>query len=629
MTDRKIKILIVDDIPSNVRLLEAIIGNHDYEIISAYSAYEALEMAKKHKPAIILLDIMMPQMNGFEICKEIKSDLQTSDCSIIFVTAKNSTDDKVKALELGAVDYITKPFEGAEVLARINAHTSHYRTRNLLSESEKNYSLLLENIKEGIMLWTPDSGIIFANSSLARMLKITRDEILLKKLEDIFHEKDIKNVKSIFSGMIINKTQTKSEDREFNFRMLDSDNNVIHVACLPVFISYSDTPSVLVTIRDITERMNLEKELRHVQKMEALGTLTSGIAHDFNNILSLINGYSELAVRELNPGTEIYEKIKIINEAGKSAASLTKGLLAFGRKKAMVFEPVNLMPEIKSTVKFIEKGLPADVLIIFKAETESARTLADAAMIQQAIVNLCLNARDAMPDGGLITVTVSKRVLEKVPPYATSDAVPGRYICISVKDQGLGIPENIISNIFDPFFTTKVDRGSGLGLAMVERITRNHKGWIQLSTEENSGTEFSLMIPEISSDETEPDTVSYKHNTHRELNKIIVADDDESFLSMVRYILEKESYEVISAYSAIEALKIIESNSKIFNLAILDHSMPKMTGSECANIIREKYPHIKILIISGAENIPDAGDSVLRKPFTIPAFLKELDNFAE
>jgi CheY-like chemotaxis protein len=352
--------------------------------------------------------------------------------------------------------------------------------------------------------------------------------------------------------------------------------------------------------------------------MEALGGLTAGIAHDFNNILSLINGYSELAMHDVPPDSPVSEKLKIIHNAGKNAVSLTKGLLSFGRKKNFLLEPVDIKSELQNLNNFIRKGLPENINLEISSDFEPGKYVrGDSGMLQQVFINLCLNARDAMPDGGTIKVCPAFVEISEIPPSAPPDTGKGEYISVMFKDNGAGIPEKLIPKIFDPFFSTKEKRGTGLGLAMVEKIIRNHHGWIDVTSAPGQGSTFTIFLPVIKKhnpprEAREP----FQHNRKESRNAVIVVDDDEIQLSMLKFYLKKAKYDVTTALSSEEAIKIIEKAPDKFHTAIIDHVMPGMTGSQSCTLIRERWPHIKTILVSGAGNVPLTGDFFLRKPFT-------------
>ncbi len=622
------KILIVDDMPANVKLLEAILDKPEYEIIEAFSGEDAVDIAREEHPTLILLDIMMPGMDGFEVCKVLSEDPATSDIGIICISARNSIEDKVKGLELGAVDFITKPFHKSEVIARVETHIDLQKTTNLLKESEKKYAALVENVHDGIVLWTPEKGISFCNKAFSKIIGADRESIIGKQLADIFTVKDEIRASSLLNKIIEEKLQ--SETPELNLQMkTNSEEEEVHTSCICSYIDFMETPAVLITVRDITDKINLERQLNQAQKMEAIGALTSGIAHDFNNILALINGYTELTLFELEADSPIREKLEIIHEAGKSAVSLTKGLLSFGRKKSLNFEHVNLVEVVAKIQGFMTRGLPKNVKLNLSLPENEVQAYADAGMIQQVMVNLCLNARDAMPKGGDINITMTNTSFDKLPPHAPEKATPGDYILITIADTGSGIPDEIIDKIFDPFFTTKqVGKGSGMGLAMVVRIIRNHQGWIEVDSKPENGATFKIFLPKSKDPAQAEQKSQYQHQFHESLNPLLIVEDDEVQSAMLIDTLGKYGYECDANNNGISSLAAVENSPEKYKFLIIDHVMPDMTGADCCRKIRKMFPHIKILLISGAGNVPLAGDAFLRKPFTSLDLFETMDRLS-
>jgi PAS domain S-box-containing protein len=494
--DRDATILIVDDKVANIKLLETILNRYTkYHIFKAESGAEALKVAEQQQPSLILLDIMMPDMDGYETCTQLKNNPETKDIAIIFISARQMLEDKVKALSMGAVDYISKPFYHTEVVARVNLHISLQTTRKSLRDSEKKYIKMLENIQDGIFLWNEQDGIHYFNKAFSKILGLQNNQT--PSLEELIYEEDWMLVNDILKNAVSSGHKATEHD-EYQVRMKRLDNGKILQTCwLPNADTYSGTINAFITVRDMTESIELEKQLIHKQKLEAIGSLTSGIAHDFNNILALINGYAELAMLELNEDSVLKENVQVILDAGKSAISLTKGLLAFSRKQSIGLQRLDLSLEIVRIKELIQRSLPAKIVLHTEVPDHSIWISGDAGMLQQVILNLCLNARDVMlPQGGNIHISMENLTIDSPPNSESTIIMPGDYVLVSIKDTGKGIPLEIQHKIFDPFFTTKKDgEGSGLGLAMVERIVKLHKGWIEVDSEPDKGTLFKLYFP--------------------------------------------------------------------------------------------------------------------------------------
>lgn len=613
-SNQKRLILVVDDIPVNNKLLRSILEKDGYDVLAACSGKEAYEIAQKEKPYLILLDIMMPEMDGFELCQKLKSDPMTKDIAVIFITAKNTIEDKLKGFEIGGVDFITKPFNKVEVVARVNRHFELKKTQLQLEESKMNYSMLVEKIHDGIFIWNQDDGVIFFNSPLAKMIGHNASTTPMT-LEGIILPQDLDRVKKELHDRTVD-LQCNSNEISVRLRKKGSDGGLIYTSCAFCSMTFANKLCVLVTVHDMTEQVNLERQLNQSQKLEALGLLTSGIAHDFNNILALINGYTELAMLEIGQDSPLYEKLKIVLDAGRGAVSLTKGLLAFGRIKSIDLRPVNLGDEIQNACNFLKRGLPKTINFNVILPESNIYTLADNGQLHQVLVNLCLNARDAMEKGGDLTIELSSCSLDSLPTHASLDNKPGDYAVVKVQDTGTGISEEDIEKVFNPFYTTK-KKGSGLGLPMVERIIRCHHGWLEFESKLNVGTTFLIHIPMVDKEQAEGSTAyEYIHTCKESHNKILVVDDDELQVVMLQEFLSKEGYSVDTCVKSPLAKEMVEQNPDDYGLMIVDYAMPELMGSDLCKQLKSKYPNIKMLLMTGAGETTVAGDQLLRKPFT-------------
>lgn len=626
MQDRKPGILIVDDVLPNIKLLSAILSRGNYRIYGASNGPDAIELARKFKPILIILDVMMPGMDGYAVCERLKDSPETKDIAVIFVSAKNTAEDKVKGLEVGAVDYIVKPFQKAEVIARVETHISLQSARRRLNDSEQRHATLIENLKDGIFLWTPSSDVFYANPALLKMTGNASSKGRLPALEDFIHPDELGS----FERRLLDALSAENPKfDEMQVRMVSPHSKEpLHTVCIPSRISVSDSPTLMVTVRDMTERMNFERQLAHIQKMEALSLLTAGIAHDFSNLLSLINGYADLLIQEAGPDSPLQDKLKCVLSAGKSAVSLTKRLLSLGRKRDMDMEQFDLPSEIKRVYGFISKGLPKNISFHLELPDESLFVMADSSMLQQTVMNLCLNARDAMPSGGEMTLSLRKQEIDCLPPCAPKDAAPGPYAFIEVSDTGPGVPDQIKDKIFDPFFTTKPDgKGSGLGLPMVDRVARGHNGWVQFESVPGKGASFRVLLPltkRLQAAKEQP-SKAYKHKRKDRLDSILVLDKDEPHLAMLSYFLEKEGYKVCPSGSERSALRQMEDSGAKFKLAIIDHDSCHADASKLRKLMAERFPHIKTLAIVSSASPAPAGGDILMKPFSIRDLLQAID----
>ena len=613
-------VLIVDDMPSNVKLCGLLLKQEGYKIFGATDGHSALKIAKSNKPTLILLDIMMPVMDGYEVCQSLKSDSETKDIPVIFLTGKSDETEKLKGLNLGAVDYITKPFHQLELLARVRNHIELFVAKRSLFESEQKYSKLIENIHDGVFLWQEKNGIIFANPKLYEMTNHKKNKRGSLELKTIFSPNSLSGITSVLNGAL-SKGYNCCEN---NFTMLKGKSEEFHVTCVPALIEYLGEPTILVTVRDMTERMAFESRLTQSQKLEAIGSLTSGIVHDFNNILAIVNGYAELALLEIEPGTDLRRKVEVILSAGRGAISLTEGLLSFAREGELKTEVVDVYEELEVVKNFVGHSLPASIKLTVNPSSKKLYSNLDIGLFQQVIVNLCINARDALGKEGKIDISTEEVILSHDNHSLPDNITPGAYVRIDIADNGSGIPKEIVDKVFNPFFTTKdKGKGAGLGLAMVTRIVQDHGGWIDLKTTVGKGTTFKLYFPSVKSKKAS-DIKAIKYGVNEDCNPVLVVDDDKVQANMLKYYLETGGYDAQIATTASDALDILENAKEPFKLIIVDYIMPEKNGLELCKEIESLYPDMKILFTSGGGHIPAVGNKQLRKPFSSEVLLSSI-----
>ncbi len=351
---------------------------------------------------------------------------------------------------------------------------------------------------------------------------------------------------------------------------------------------------------DITERLNLEAQLRQSQKMESIGQLAAGVAHDFNNILTIIQGYSGLILENKNISPEVAEPLKQVAVAAERAANLTRQLLVFSRKQVMQPQQLDLNEVIGNVTKFLRRILGEDVAVHFNYSPQLPSIYADSGMIEQIIMNLAVNTRDALPRGGQLSIGTSAVEIGEAHLRANPEARVGKFVCLRFSDNGSGIPAEVLPRIFEPFFTTKeIGKGTGLGLATVYGIVKQHQGWIEVFTQKNEGTTFRVYLPSVegpaqTSVSLRPDTVLGGSEN------ILVVEDEPELRALVCEILKDFGYGIFEAGSGPEAILIWEENQAKIDLLLTDMVMPgNMTGRELAEKIKVQKPGLKVIYTSG------------------------------
>jgi two-component system, cell cycle sensor histidine kinase and response regulator CckA len=356
------------------------------------------------------------------------------------------------------------------------------------------------------------------------------------------------------------------------------------------------------TFRDISEQRRLEAQYRQAQKLEGIGQLAGGVAHDFNNMLAVISGNAELMLLDTDQlGVEANRGLKDIIGAAERAATLTRQLLIFSRKQIMQSQPLVLNDVISNLVKMLQRIIPEDIRLDCAYEKESSYVQADAAMIEQVLLNLTVNARDAMPHGGLVRITTEKVSLNEEAVSGKPESTAGMFVCLSVSDTGSGIAPEHLPRIFDPFFTTKEPgKGTGLGLATVYGIVKQHHGWVEVSSQVGQGATFKVFLPAIAPP-TEPAAAQQAgHKLRGGTETILLVEDDYHVRFITRRILETYGYKVCEAGSGRKALEVWNRQSEEIKLLLSDIVMPEgVTGRDLAEQLRARKPDLPVLFMSG------------------------------
>jgi signal transduction histidine kinase/CheY-like chemotaxis protein len=359
------------------------------------------------------------------------------------------------------------------------------------------------------------------------------------------------------------------------------------------------TPHVFVSLIDMSEHIKLESQLLHVQKMDAMGQLAGGMAHDLNNMLQVITGYSSIIFSSLAANAPEREFIVEISKVSERGAALVKQMLAFSRKQPLQLEYLNLNRTVKDALSMLSRLIPANITIDFVPGHELGTVHADPVQMEQIVMNLCLNARDAMPDGGALCVETENTLLNRSYCKSHITASAGHYLLLSVTDNGVGMDRETLSHVFEPFYTTKrMGRGTGLGLSTVYGIVTQHKGMVNVYSEKDKGTTFKVYIPIVEAKAREIGT-KILGPIRGGSECVLVADDDESVLWVLRHTLEDAGYKVITAVNGAEALEKFRGRSGEISMLVLDVVMPIKGGHEVYGELKSEYPHLKFLFSSG------------------------------
>jgi len=700
-------ILIVDDSPTQAQQLCYLLEENQYRVLLAKDGKEALALVNTDKPAIIISDIIMPEMNGLELCKHIKDDDHTKDIPVVLLTSLSNSEDVLDALDSGADSFLTKPYDDEyllghlerllsnrspsndmhmrvtmttdfggrerclnvnpqqmltllfstyeaavhrnaelrqtqDALQTLNMHledlveartealqteiSERKRAEESLRASEAKLRGILDNIGIGICL-------INKNMHVLEMNRTMHDWFPNVNLDDcpvcyrVFNNpsndkicKDCPTARTLRTG-ITSEGQIKLEGHKQTYRIVAS----------AIIDTQGEVDTAIEMVDDITERLSLEDQLHQAQKMEAIGQLAGGVAHDFNNILQAMVGYSSLLLDRLEKGDERYEFADEIAQGAARAAALTRQLLAFSRRQILEMEDLELNEVIQGVMKMLRRVIGENIEVGLIEGRRLGIVHADPGQMEQVLINLCVNARDAMPEGGRITIETENVMIDKEYCDTHTWAKLGHYVLLSVTDTGCGMDAQTQAHIFEPFFTTKeLGKGTGLGLATVYGIVRQHNGMIQVYSEVDKGSTFKIYIPSIERPATavEPRVA---RRAQGGTETILVAEDDENLRKLTSRILMNAGYTVILAVNGQDALDVFQQHAADIALVMLDVIMPKMGGKAVYDTLQEQYPHLRFLFTSGYSTnaihtgfILHQGIELIQKPFAPDALLRKV-----
>ena len=619
-------ILIIDDDENAIKLLKVMLKSENYNLISALRGEEGLKIVADTLPDLILLDVLMPEMDGFEVCRRLKQEQKTRIIPVVMITALKEKEYCLKALEEGADDFLSKPVDKNELLARIKSLLRIRTYHNALQESEERYRNILDNIQESYFEMNLAGDFTFFNDSLIEIIGYPRDELMGMNNREYTSEETAKEMHTIFNQVY--RTGEPAEINDYEILIKGGETRTLELSTL-LMKDQDDRPVGFRGIaRDVTERLKAEKErkqleaqLQQAQKMETIGTLAGGIAHDFNNLLQGIQGRASLMLMDTASSHPHFEHLNGIVDYVEGGANLTRQLLGFARSGKYEVKTTDLNELIKNQNKMFGRT-KKEITIRGKYEENLWSTEVDRSQIEQVLMNLYVNAVQAMSGGGDLYVHTENIIIDEnyIKPFMIK---PGKYIKTSVTDTGVGMDKETQQRIFDPFFTTKeMGRGTGLGLASVYGIVKNHDGFINVYSEKGEGTTFNFYLPtskgEIVDDKELAEDILKGSET------VLLVDDEDMIIDVGKPILEQMGYNVLTATGGKEALDIYEKNKQEIGIVVLDMIMPGMGGGDTYDRLKELNPDIKVLLSSGysingqATKILERGcDGFIQKPFNV------------
>lgn len=513
--------------------------------------------------------------------------------------------------------------------------TERRRTELAIRSNELQLRVVTNTIPVAITYTGADGILRFANRAFLEWIGKGSTEVVGRHIQDLLGEKGYRQIVPEFERVLGGEHFDVERYSYINpTANINGPQPFVRMNYVPEFAPSGEVVAFFAFMTDLTESKNAELALRkseeqllQSQKLESVGRLAGGIAHDFNNMLTAINGYSELTLRRMHPSDPLRGNIEEIKKAGERSAELTNQLLAFSRRQIMKPRVLELNRAVSDLVPMLERLIGEDVQLRTAFSTEKGMINADPGQLSQVLLNLVINARDSMPDGGSILIETFEQQIDKETIIADDVIKPGEYYVLAISDTGVGMDEQTIQHIFEPFFTTKeVGKGTGLGLSTVYGIVHQSGGNIKVSSMPGKGARFEIYLPAVGSNLSSALTGKSPGSMSSGTETILLVEDEQSVRDLSREVLESCGYTVVTAKDGINALEILEEKGKLISLILTDVVMPNMGGRELAEETKKRFPKIKVLFSSGYDNraIVDNGafrhgTNFIQKPFTFDA----------
>jgi two-component system cell cycle sensor histidine kinase/response regulator CckA len=632
--NKETRILIIEDSVADAELAERELRQAGISFISRRVETKAALLQELHdfQPDIILSDYGLPQFTGLEALRLLKE--RGIEVPFILVTGSLTEEVAVECMKEGADDYILKsslkrlPSAVLNVLEKKAAQRQKEEALAAMARSDELSRLIAENTHDLICILDLEGNFVYVSPSYGKILGYDPQELISKNAFSLIHAEDRDRVEQTFRLALITK-----EDLNAEFRYEHCQGNWLFLEAIGswVFDGKENPWRAVIVSRDITERKRsddalreAQEQLRLSQKLEAMGQLAGGVAHDFNNMLTVISGYSEILLRQCQADNSMTVKIEEIRKAAKRSASLTRQLLAFSRKQVLQAEVIDLNSLIENMGKMLCRLIGENIEIVTVLNPDIRKIKADPGQIEQVVMNLVVNARDAMPNGGKIVIETTGVDLDVADERAHVGVKAGQYLRLAISDTGCGIDAETQKHIFEPFFTTKeLGKGTGLGLSTVYGIVKQSEGNIWVSSEVGKGTTFNIYLPLIKAGAQLPAGNHGEARPQKGWETLLVVEDESMVRDLARSLLQEAGYKVLDACGGDDALRIEEHYDGTIHLMITDVVMPQMSGQQLAEHMAQRRPETKVLYVSGyasdtifRDAILEEGISFLEKPFT-------------
>ncbi len=614
------RVLLVENDLADARLIGQTLldaGGGSFDFVYAERLASAVEVLKDDQIDLLLLDLSLPDESGLATLEQVQE--AAPHVPVVILTGSDDEAVAVEALRRGAQDYLVKgKTESGAVVRSIRYAIERSRSERARRESEERYRFLFDHNPHP--MWVLDAetlAFLAVNNAALQHYGYTRQEFLALNLNDLRPPgdtdpvlEDVRNRAPGIHYLGIRRHRTK-------------DGTIINVELTTHALEFGNRLARLVLANDVTERIRLEEQLRQSQKMEAVGRLAGGVAHDFNNLLTVITGYGQMMLNRLRPEDPMFADLEEILNAASRAAVLTGQLLAFSRRRAAEPRVFDLNAVVAAMDKMLRRLIGEDIQLTSILSAEAALIKADAGQIEQVIMNLVVNARDAMPRGGKVVIETANVALDQKYSRTHLGVRAGNYVMLAVSDSGRGMDSETKARLFEPFFTTKEPgKGTGLGLSTVYGIVKQFGGEIWVYSEPDFGTTFKIYFPRVRNVQQEEEPKNQRMVDNRGVETVLLVEDDTEVRSLIRRVLLQQGYRVLEASGGHEALSIAKHYRGPIHLLFTDVVMNEMSGRELAGKMVPIRPELKVLYMSGyTENAIvqfgelDPGTHFIQKPF--------------
>ncbi len=617
MTVPLLRVLVVEDSEDDARLFALELKRAGYDAVcERVETAEAMRSALKTREwDLVISDYNMPHFSA----PAALALLQATELDLPFIVVSGNVGEEVvvEVMKAGAHDYLLKG-NLKRLIPAVRRELDQAEQRRASRKAEEQYQLLFQSSPQPMWVFDEETlAFLAVNEAACRHYGYSREEFLGMTIRDIRPPE----VPSLLR-------QIAAEQSEYQdsgvWRHRKKDGTIIQVEITSNPLLFDRRDAQLVLAADVTEHRQLEMQLRQSQKMEAVGQLAGGIAHDFNNLLTAILGYADLLATDAGKESPLSESIGEIRKAGERAASLTRQLLAFSRRQVLEPKVLDLNELVENLQRMLRRLIGEDIELVTALDPDVGRVRADAGQTEQVVMNLAINARDAMPKGGTLTIETKDVQLDEA--YAREHLVvgpAGSYVMLAVSDTGVGMSAETKSHIFEPFFTTKgKGKGTGLGLATVYGIVKQSGGYIWVYSEPGRGTTFKIYLPRVEGAARAAGTRRPSKRPTAGSETVLLVEDEQSVRSLARRILQSNGYTVIEASGPEQALEATRHHEGPIHLLLTDVVMPEMSGPELASRLAKRQPDLKVLFMSGytddaivRQGLVAEGGHFLQKPF--------------